>query len=312
MISVIIPTYNRSHLIPKAINSVKNQTFKDVEIIVIDDCSTDNTESVVRNLLSPNDTYIKLDKNSGSSVIPRNEGIRRAKGEYICLLDSDDYISPTCLEKECKKMVESNHDVGLIYSGNIDVNFNGKIIRKRHNHERGDVFKESLGHCVCSTTGVLIKKECFLVCGLLAEELDRRDVFSRLDHNEMFIKIAQHYKFDYVDEYLTYCRRHKNSLQHDNNYVIQRVFNILEEYKKYYDLYPKTRLAMYRRIALLYRIDNNFKGFIKYSLISNPDRIVINYILMIALLIHPSMSAILYPMYKSILRYLPKTLRVQE
>lgn len=314
MISVIIPTYNRADLLPKAIKSVKNQTFKDVEIIVVDDCSTDNTQEIVKQYLGENDTYIRLLQNHGTSTKPRYEGIKIAKGEYICLLDSDDYLDPTCLEKEYKKMVESDPDVGLIYSGNIDVNFKGKIIRKRHRHECGDVFKESLSHCVCSTTGVIIKRECFVVCGLLVEELNHRDIdiYSRLEHNELFLRLAQYYKFDYVDEYLTYCRRHKNSLQHKNKYILKRVLNIFEEYKEYYDLYPERRLSVYRTIAHLYRVDNNFKEFAKYSLMANPNHRIINYILIVATIISPKIPIILSPIYRKIMTYMPKTLKLQS
>lgn len=86
--SVIIPTYNRSEILPRAIESVLNQTFTDFELIVVDDGSTDNTESVVR---SYNDNRIRFVKqqNCGANSA-RNNGIRHATGKYISFLDSDD------------------------------------------------------------------------------------------------------------------------------------------------------------------------------------------------------------------------------
>ena len=91
-ISIIIPTYNRVDLLPYAINSVKNQSFLDWELIVVDDCSTDNTKQVVSSYMY-NDSrirYAQTDKNSGNPVKPRNLGVQKAKGKYIAFLDSDD------------------------------------------------------------------------------------------------------------------------------------------------------------------------------------------------------------------------------
>lgn len=90
MISVIIPTYNRGHLIERAINSVLRQTYKKIEIIVVDDCSTDGTEEVMRQYTNNNKIkYVKLDKNSGACKA-RNTGIKVASGNVIAFLDSDD------------------------------------------------------------------------------------------------------------------------------------------------------------------------------------------------------------------------------
>ncbi|HKK53946.1 MAG TPA: glycosyltransferase family A protein [Patescibacteria group bacterium] len=90
-ISVIIPTYNRANFLPRAIKSVLNQTFKDFELIIVDDGSTDNTKEVINNYLK-NDDRIKYiyQQNSGGPPKPKNTGIKIAKGEYIAFLDSDD------------------------------------------------------------------------------------------------------------------------------------------------------------------------------------------------------------------------------
>lgn len=88
--SVIIPTFNRAHILPETINSVLNQTFTDFEIIVVDDGSTDNTKEIVANINDNKINYI-YQKNSERSAA-RNNGIKNAKGKYICFLDSDDFF----------------------------------------------------------------------------------------------------------------------------------------------------------------------------------------------------------------------------
>ncbi|MHA1210829.1 MAG: glycosyltransferase [Candidatus Heimdallarchaeota archaeon] len=89
-ISCIISTYNRSSLLKKAINSVLRQTLEDFELIVIDDCSTDNTEKVVKSFKDERVKYVKTKENCGHDGQPKNIGIRCATGEYVCFLDDDD------------------------------------------------------------------------------------------------------------------------------------------------------------------------------------------------------------------------------
>ena len=89
LFSIILPTFNRSVLITKAIESVINQTYTNWELIIIDDGSTDNTKSVLENYLSDSRIKYFFQENQERSVA-RNNGIKRAKGDYICFLDSDD------------------------------------------------------------------------------------------------------------------------------------------------------------------------------------------------------------------------------
>jgi len=96
--SVVIPTYNRAHSIPKAIDSVLKQSFQDFEIIIVDDASTDHTKEVVAKLNDNRIHYI-LNSTNQERCVSRNIGISKAKGEYICFLDSDDYHLPDHLEK---------------------------------------------------------------------------------------------------------------------------------------------------------------------------------------------------------------------
>ena len=99
--SIIIPTYNRAAFLPKAIESVLAQTYTDWELIVVDDGSTDNTREVVSKYSDKRITYIYQENSERSAA--RNNGIAHAKGNYICFLDSDNYMLPNRLEKivEC-------------------------------------------------------------------------------------------------------------------------------------------------------------------------------------------------------------------
>ena len=107
MVSVIIPTYNRGPLIGRAIASVLNQTYKDIEVLVIDDASTDYTETVVDSIKDERLHYYKLEKNGGACRA-RNVGISKAQGEYIAFLDSDDEWMSNKIELQYKFAKEKN------------------------------------------------------------------------------------------------------------------------------------------------------------------------------------------------------------
>ena len=113
-VSVIIPTYNRAHLIGRAIQSVLAQTYQDFEVIVVDDGSTDNTEEVVLNFGSEKMRYIRHGTNRGVAAA-RNTGIRNARGEYIAFQDSDDEWYPNRLES-ISEIMEDRKDIDFIFS----------------------------------------------------------------------------------------------------------------------------------------------------------------------------------------------------
>nr|WP_319569913.1 glycosyltransferase family A protein [uncultured Draconibacterium sp.] len=114
MISVIIPTYNRSSSIERSIRSVLDQSYTVIELIVVDDCSTDNTEKLVRSINDNRLVYYKLEKNSGASYA-RNCGIKKAKGKYIAFQDSDDTWRPNYLETQLNTFlkVEDTYDAQI-------------------------------------------------------------------------------------------------------------------------------------------------------------------------------------------------------
>lgn len=114
-VSVIIPSYNRAHCIAACIQSVLNQTMQDLEVIIVDDCSKDNTEEVVNKIQDPRVKFIRHDKNQGGAVA-RNTGIEKASGEFIAFLDSDDLWLPNKLEKQISFMEEKGDSFGLCYT----------------------------------------------------------------------------------------------------------------------------------------------------------------------------------------------------
>lgn len=104
MVSIITPCYNASSFISFTIESVLSQTYTNWELIIVDDCSTDNSSIIIKQFISADTRikYFKTNKPSGSPVLPRNIGIEKATGRYIAFLDSDDIWLPTKLEEQLK------------------------------------------------------------------------------------------------------------------------------------------------------------------------------------------------------------------
>ncbi|HDR7592040.1 hypothetical protein BK735_07995 [Bacillus mycoides] len=109
LISVVVPTYNRSELIKRTIDSVLAQTYTNFELIIVDDASTDNTEDIVNEYHDDRIKFIKLNENSKGTK-PRNMGIKESKGDYIALLDSDDEWLPNKLESQLNFLRAFNDD----------------------------------------------------------------------------------------------------------------------------------------------------------------------------------------------------------
>ena len=104
-VSVVIPSYNSSSYIMDAVKSVLNQTYDNLEVIIADDASTDDTRAVIRKIREPRVKLIERTENGGAAAA-RNSAIRAATGRYIAFLDSDDYWLPDKLSKQIGKMQE--------------------------------------------------------------------------------------------------------------------------------------------------------------------------------------------------------------
>lgn len=113
-ISVIIPSYNRAHLLPRAIKSVLAQSYQDWELVVVDDGSIDDTASVMQEFIDPRVTYLKLEKNEGVSAA-RNRGVAIATGEWVSFLDSDDAYLPDALATITEEARKVSETVGMIF-----------------------------------------------------------------------------------------------------------------------------------------------------------------------------------------------------
>ena len=123
LVSIIMPSYNTALYIEETIQSVLNQTYPNWELIIVDDCSTDNTDEVLEKIKDHRIHYLKNEKNSGAAV-SRNKALRESKGQWIAFLDSDDLWMPNKLEKQIRFMEETGYAFSYTNYEEIDVNGN--------------------------------------------------------------------------------------------------------------------------------------------------------------------------------------------
>jgi glycosyltransferase involved in cell wall biosynthesis len=194
-VSVVIPTYNRAGTIARAVSSVLEQSYQDIEVIVVDDASNDNTEEVVRSFGDDRIRYVRHAANKGGGAA-RNTGIRAAKGEYIAFQDSDDEWLPGKLEKQIEVFEEAPAALGVVYTGFWRMFGSSReyIPSRRVVKKEGAVHSELLKHNFVTTPAAVVRKECFRKAGYFDEALPRFQDW------ELFIRISESYSFRCIDE----------------------------------------------------------------------------------------------------------------
>ncbi len=253
-VSIVIPTYNRGHLLPECIKSVLAQSFRDFEIIVIDDGSTDNTPEIVSAFPVK---YFRQENRGPASA--RNRGIELSCGEYIAFLDSDDVLLKDALEKGVD-VLDKHPEVGFSYGQVCMVDENGHIYRVRKSiYQDGSAIvdckeqiRELLFDCRVTTSAAMMRRQCLDEVGGFHEEL-------RNSHDRhLFIRMAKRFPVAYIAEPLVNYRVHANQIHKQADpKMLERAFLLsLQEVFEDPDLAPhfqrwksQAYSYSYRRIA---------------------------------------------------------------
>jgi len=199
-VSVIIPVHNCEDYIREAIDSVLNQTYKDFEVIVINDGSTDKTEEILRQY--GDKIRWKSQENKGQAFAV-NEGIKMAEGGYIAYLDADDVCLPERFESQVKYL-DDHPDVGLVYSDCYQVDEYGSIIRTRKSkpHDKFILLQSNY----IPRSAVMHKRECLDEVGLFDESITGDDDW------DMWIRISEKFEMGYTGEPLVKYRVHGENI----------------------------------------------------------------------------------------------------
>ena len=223
LVSVIVPTYNRTSYLKLTLDSIASQTYSPVEIIVVDDGSPGNDNEVLCGKYNQV-KYIRIE-NSGGPAIPRNIGLRDAKGEFIALLDDDDIWLPEKLEKQVA-ILEANADFDLVHGPCQIIDEHGKlqdtiIGRPRSlNVKHGDVSGRMAGNWTLMTPTPLMRSSLLKKVGFFNEIMP-----SAGEDREFWTRCSFHGKFYYLDEPLAWYRKHTANISSQNkNYVKSPLF----------------------------------------------------------------------------------------
>lgn len=206
LVSIVIPTYNRAYILSRAIESVLNQTYRNIELIIIDDGSTDNTEEIVKNFSDPRIKYIRHSENRG---IPfsRNTGIKNSKGDFIAFLESDDEYLPKKIEKIMRIFRDSLAHIGMVASNYYIMDEKGKEKRIRKTDNKKRIFPH--------VSSWVIRSRVFEKVGLF----DERILLS--DEVDFFSRFRKRFSFHFIDEPLLVVRRSKDGAFSDMKKAIR-------------------------------------------------------------------------------------------
>jgi len=228
LVSIIMPAYNAEKYISEAIESVISQTYENWELIVIDDCSTDNTKNIIE-IYQNTDERIKpiyLTKNSGKPSKAKNHGLKIAVGNFIAFLDSDDIWMPEKLAKQVEVM-QKNNSYGLCYTGGFWIDEQGNKIKSfLPRYRNGDVFYKMLKHYELNNQSVFITKEALLnTLGQFNETITIGE-----DYN-LFMHIMKTYKTCSIQEHLIKYRIHGGAITKKTRRVSDGVLITIKELK---------------------------------------------------------------------------------
>lgn len=239
-VSIIIPTFNGSRYLTQTIDSVLNQTFKNFEVIVVDDGSTENISTILSSY-SKQINYI-YKKRTGPAAT-RNAGIILSKGEYVALLDHDDIWLPEKLEIEVE-FLNNNPQCGLVYTYPRLIDSEGKIIEHEppSHFPCGSVFIDFLKRNRITTfSATMIRKKVFDSLGFLDE---RKEVMT-CDDYDMWLRITDFFEIQFSPKRTVYYRLHDNNLvkDFDQNFsahltIFKKAISTCDSIKKI----PKTQL----------------------------------------------------------------------
>ena len=248
-VSIIVPVYNVEKYLEKCLDSLVSQTFKNYEIIVVNDGSTDNSQEIINKykLKYPNlfKTYIK--ENGGLSDA-RNYGIEKATGDYIMFIDSDDYISKDMSEKLYNSIITNKSDMAICNF--IRINSNGKEI-KNYNYNLG-------------TTTILKDKRIMLNQPTACNKIYKKDLFAFLKFdkgkyyedlrliNKLYLKCK---KISFIDDFCYFYIERSNSIMKDSN--IKKNLEIIDAIQSLKDFYTKEKQY------------DNFRDEIEFLMIDN-------------------------------------------
>jgi glycosyltransferase involved in cell wall biosynthesis len=197
LFSIIVRTYNRKNIISKTLNSIFSQTYKNYEIIIVDDCSIDNTEQLIKKkYFDTRIKYFKSRKNLGH-IISSEIGLKKSSGDIICFLDSDDIWHKSFL-KEHYKIYKKFPDIDCVYNKTQTI-INERKYETHSSNVENYCYQQSLSNLyIASQIAVSFKKKCWKYLGSLDRNMPRED-------DDLCLRLSKKFKFKFINKFLSFA-----------------------------------------------------------------------------------------------------------
>lgn len=255
--SIVTPTYNRAHLIGRAIQSVLGQTFGDFELIIVDDASTDDTEAVVEAFDDARIVYVRRSANGGN-VRARNDGLRRARGRYVTFLDSDDEFLPNFLEEMHGLLASADEDVGFAWVGRytvVDSEQGERVVGELAwiPHSSGDRYTNFLRSLRGGIGyGLTIRRACLDTVGLFDEKL------SAIEDTDYILRLARHHGYHFSTEPLVKVHLHPGPrVTHGTANRARSYEAIVTKHLPNLERHPGLKASLFYKVGNLYYQSGN-------------------------------------------------------
>lgn len=228
LVSVIIPAYNAEQFIERTLISVLQQTYRNLEVIVVDDGSCDLTSGIVRALMYQDQRITLFQQPNQGVAAARNLAIQKAKGTFIAPLDADDIWYPTNIEKQLDTIRCASPKIGVTYAWSFDIDCNDHTLESfRAANISGDVYLTLIGHnFLGNASSSLIRRECFNAVGGYDGDFQDKNAGGCEDW-DLYLRIAEKFDFKAVPEFLIGYRRTSDSMSSRNSFRMGASHNLM-------------------------------------------------------------------------------------
>jgi glycosyltransferase involved in cell wall biosynthesis len=216
LVSVIVPAYNAAETLDETLRSIRSQTHREIEILVVDDGSKDATVEIAQRHAEQDPRLRLISQENAGVAAARNRGIAESKGEVIAPVDADDLWSPDKIERQLRALREGGERVGLVYAWYAHIDSDGNVRGMVRPMESGDVLEPiCFGNFVGNGSSALMRKSAVLEAGGYDPSLRARKAQGCEDFL-LYFRIAEKYHFALVADSLTGYRQLPNNMSSDH------------------------------------------------------------------------------------------------
>lgn len=239
LVSVIVPAYNAEAYIANTLDSVLCQTYKNIEVIVVDDGSRDGTTQIVETIMRRDGRVTLLRQSNSGVAAARNRAIEKSRGEYIAPIDADDIWYPQKIDKQVRCMLHEGPSTGLVYVWSVHIDERGLLTGGSNASDiEGDVLVASIfSNFVGNASAPLIRRVCFDRVGGYDVRFFKQNA-QGCEDSDLYIRIAVSYKYRVVKEFLCGYRKRIGSMSFNYRSMEKSYFVLMGDARQRYPDIP--------------------------------------------------------------------------